>query len=289
MTHHLYKTLRHSIELYYDLQQARIAYGHRALDPNETEQLSPEDKAFQATLGEKADELERTVLKHAAKKLKGHPVYDWLTSQRGIADTFAVILMGFIDIEKTETVSGLWRLAGLAVGKDGKRERPMKGEKLHYNPHLKTRMYLLGESFIKARNEHYRAYYDDYKARKQAEIVVCMLCDGTGLYTASKEKKSAAEASEEKTEKKTKKPKVCERCNGTKEAPWGRSDKHLHVASMRYMVKQFLADFYEVWRTHEGLPTRPMYSAEHHERMKQAHRAQQNTLLAGKVRERRSA
>jgi len=251
----LYQSLRNAIELYYDYQQARISYSHRAGDPNETENLSEDDKLFMEALGHDAEVLEKTILKYAASKLKKHPVYKWLVAQRGIADTFAVILLGMIDITKTETPSGLWRLCGLAVI-NGQAERPTKGQKLAYSPHLKTRMYLLGESFIKAGNKEWRAYYDDYKARKQKEIGTCMLCEGTGLFTPPKEKVA----------------KKCPRCNGTKEAPWGRSDKHLHMAAMRYMVKQFLLAFYVEWRTYEGLPVRSAYSEEYHERMKLTNR-----------------
>jgi len=247
----VYQSLRHAIELYYDYQQARISYDHRAGDPNETENLSDSDKAFMEKLGDDASALEKQILRHAAAKLKDHEVYQWLVGQRGIADTFAVILLGMIDISKTETPSGLWRLCGLAVI-NGKAEHPEKGKKLVYSPHLKTRMYLLGESFIKAKNEQWRAHYDDYKARKQKEVVPCMLCEATGMFKGPKDKEA----------------KVCPRCNGSKSAPWGRSDKHLHVASMRYMVKQFLVAFYNKWRTYEGLPIRSPYSEEYHERMK---------------------
>lgn len=276
----LLQSLRYSIELYYDYQQARISYNHRAGDPNETENLSDEDKAFMAKLGEDAEMLEKTILKHAAKKLRGHEVYEWLIGHRGIADTFAVILLGMIDIRKTPSPSALWRLCGLAAmfkcnqcgleceGRDtrapercakcgctsfhGIAEHPVKGQKLVYSPHLKTRMYLLGESFVKANNTHYRAFYDDYKARKQKQIVPCMLCGATGLYQAPKAKE----------------PAKCPRCNGTKQAPWGKSDKHVHIASMRYMVKRFLVDFYNKWRTYEGLPIRSMYSEEYHARLR---------------------
>lgn len=247
----LYQSLRHAIELYYDYQQARIAYNHRAGDPNENEQLSDEDKAFMERLASDAEALEKDILKHAAKKLRGHPVYEWLIEQRGIADTFAVILLGMIDIANTPTPSAMWKLCGLAVV-NGQRDRPKKGEKLTYNPHLKTRMYLLGESFIKAGNKEWRPFYDDYKARKQREIVPCMLCGATGLFTPPKKKDAV----------------TCPRCNGSKQAPWGSSDKHVHVASMRYMVKQFLIAFYTRWRTYEGLPARTAYSEEYHERMK---------------------
>jgi hypothetical protein len=273
----LYQNLRYAIELYYDFQQARISYHHRAGDPNETENLSPADKEFMLKLGTDAEKLEKSILKHAAKSLKGHAIYEWLIGQRGIADTFAVILLGMIDIHKSETVSGLWRVCGLAVDGNGRAERRIKGQKVHYSPHLKTRMYLLGESFLKASNTEWRPFYDDYKARKQKQIGPCMLCGGTGTWSAPEEEGDAADPEllaippELRGKKKSKK---CPRCVGTGQAPWGRSDKHLHIASMRYMVKMFLIELHRRWRTHEGLAVREPYSSEYHERMKRPGGAQ---------------
>lgn len=261
-----YKSIRHSIELYYDYQRARISYDHRAGDPNENEHLSTADKAFMAKLGDDAAALEKTILKYAAQQLKGHEIYEWLIEERGIAATFAVILLGMIDIEKATTVSALWRYCGLATGKDGKAERRRKGEKLGYNPHMKTRMYLLGESFVKARNERWRAHYDDYKARKQKQIGTCMLCEGRGTWDSDEDVEAARVA--ELEGKKRRKPKKCPRCEGTGQAPWGRSDKHVHIAAMRYMTKMFLAELYRRWREYEGLPVRPVYAEEYHERLR---------------------
>jgi hypothetical protein len=278
----VYQNLRNGIELFYDNQRSRISYEHRANDPNKTERLGDDDKAFMDKLAGESAAFEKSVLKYANAKMKDHPVYEWLKSQRGIADTFAIILMGYIDIEKTETASGLWRLCGLAVI-GGKAEKPKKGEKLAYNPHLKSRCYLLGESFLKANNTHWRAFYDDYKSRKQKEIVTCMLCKGEGVYTPSLEAekkfskgKTLAEVFAEPgdpplvlpIDPKQAKPKKCPRCNGEKVAPWGNSDKHVHIAAMRYMVKQFLVVLYTKWRKYEGLAVRVPYAEEYHERMK---------------------
>jgi hypothetical protein len=290
------KTLRNAIELYYDHQQARISYDHRANDPNRTANLSADDKEFMETLASESSRFEKSVLKYAAKKMDGHEIYEWLIEQRGIAATFAVIFMGYIDIEKTPTASALWSLCGLSVV-NGKAVRRVKGEKIRYNPHLKSRCYLLGESFLKARNEHWRPYYDDYKARKQREICKCMLCGGTGLFASEDDPPTVSGVTEVPPEgvlevaidreleadvdaeiaaeraavgkgKKVKKPKKCGRCDGTGTAPWGRSDKHVHMAAMRYMVKMFLIELYRRWRTYEGLEVRVPYSEEYHERMK---------------------
>ena len=70
----------------------------------------------------------------------------------------AAKIISMIDIERAPHVSSLWRYAGYAVF-DGEREKPTKGEKLHYNKRLKTACYLLGGSFLKS-NSPYRKEYD---------------------------------------------------------------------------------------------------------------------------------
>lgn len=39
------------------------------------------------------------------------------------------------------------------------------------------------------------------------------------------------------------------------DAGWGSSPEHVHVAAVRFMMKQFLLELYRVWREAEGLPT----------------------------------
>lgn len=68
-------------------------------------------------------------------------------------------LIALIDITQADTVSALWRYAGMAVI-DGERERMRKGEKLHYNIRLKTTMYLIGTSFLKSKSPYAKVYYD---------------------------------------------------------------------------------------------------------------------------------
>jgi len=77
---------------------------------------------------------------------------------RGIGYMLAAKTVAMIDIERAETVSALWRYAGYGVV-DGERERPTKGEKLHYNKRLKTTCYLIAVSMLRS-NSPYRKIYD---------------------------------------------------------------------------------------------------------------------------------
>ena len=68
---------------------------------------------------------------------------------------------------------------------------------------------------------------------------------------------------------------VCKNCDGTGRGPWGSSLGHRHNASKRYMIKMFLLDLYNEWRTLEDLPIREPYTKEyqgreHHEQQPSA-------------------
>ena len=71
--------------------------------------------------------------------------------------------------------------------------------------------------------------YDEYKARKEAEIVSeCMGCKGTGRITP-----------------KTK----CRNCEGRGvDAPWGASLGHRHNAATRYVEKRLIRHLWVQWR-----------------------------------------
>jgi len=143
-------------------------------------------------------------------------------------------------------------------------------------------------------------YDDYKHRKQSQMVPKCMACDGTGKSTyaddsetpiehertnkptsekrAERVKKSgngkrasvaektdfverAAEIESPKSAKTEPKPRKCSNCNGTGgPAPWGRSDKHRHMAANRFMCKQFLLAFWKEWRTLEGLPTPDPYS-----------------------------
>lgn len=276
-----YQRTSQLMHLFYDFQQARIAYEHRVRKPRTPDEpeivLSEDDVARLARINKPMAALEKVTLKEMNDILDGHPIYEWLVGQRGISVTLAPVLMGALDIFRAESVSQFWRVCGLSVDtRTGRAERPTKGEKLHYSPHLKSRCYLLGECLIKANNTEFRPFYDNYKHRKESQIGRCSNCDGTGRYTAKSargggpavdpeiaaiaglesELAAAAEAKPGKTTK-------CSNCNGTGTGPWGNSKKHRHIAAMRYMVKMLLLDLHKRWRTHEGLVLRPSYAEQY--------------------------
>jgi hypothetical protein len=81
-----------------------------------------------------------------------------------------------------------------------------------------------------------------------------MLCDGKGVACQPKKGRDGRVSLE------AGKPKKCWNCDGVGKGPWGKGDGHRHQAAMRYMVKQFLLDFWTAWRKAEGLPVVDSYA-----------------------------
>ena len=245
--------LRFAVRNFYDIQGLRMQAGgrHKKKGEDNEVQLSEHDKAFFEAQEKKLHGLERDALNSIKKKLKGNPVWeDFLKPIRGIGPTMGGLILAEIDIERAATASALWRFCGLAVDSaTGEIERRKKGEKLKYNPWLKSKIVMvLGDCMMRAGSE-YRSFYDNYKHRKSSQITeVCRACKG--------EKKIM--------DKDTKKLKECYHCKGTGgPAPWAKSPAHLHEASRRYMVKMFLLDLHKFWRKLEGLEVRVPYAEEY--------------------------
>lgn len=142
------------------LQKSRIAFGLRGgalergadvADPATLELFQRWEARF--------DELETECDKDIEALVEDMPIVIHLTRLKGIGPMLAAKMVSLIDIEQADTVSALWRFAGLAVI-NGERERPTKGEKLHYSIRLKTTLYLVATSFMRS-NSPYRALYDE--------------------------------------------------------------------------------------------------------------------------------
>jgi hypothetical protein len=143
--------LKNAVRLFYDLQELRMQAGNRAARKTKDAKLDDHDRAFLDDTKRRLSELERNALKEVSRLLKNQPIWDYLQSVRGVGPTMAGVLIAEIDISRCNTVSQLWAYCGLAVGPDGKAVRKRKGEKLSYNPWLKTKIVkVLGDSFIKS-------------------------------------------------------------------------------------------------------------------------------------------
>lgn len=105
------------------------------------------------------NDIEVGIERHMAELLAGEcpPIIEHLTALKGIGIITAAKIAGPIDIERATTVSKLWRYAGYSVV-DGKREKPVAGEKLHYNRTLKIAVRLACEGMLKAHSPYAEIY-----------------------------------------------------------------------------------------------------------------------------------
>jgi len=154
--------LRKAVKTFYTYQKLRIALGNRLLSNGLEEDtvFGEHEKRFKR--------LEQEMLEYIEKLCEKYLITKKLLEIKGIGITMAAVIISEIDIYKADTVSKIWRYCGLGVV-NGKAERPVKGEKLHYNKFLKSKLLgVLAKSFL-INNNHYRKFYDDYKHRLESK------------------------------------------------------------------------------------------------------------------------
>jgi len=161
--------------------------------------------------------------KQLAKRLNAwsshHPLrINFLNRIRGIGAILSSGLIAWLHpISRFPNISKLWKYCGLAPGQKRKR-----GQKLNYNPHLKTLMWKIATSFEKqkASKSIYRRLYEEKKR---------YLNEREDLKKAVEEKRKGAKL-------------------------------HIRLLALRFIAKRFLADLWVTWRKLEGLPITKPYS-----------------------------
>ena len=144
------------------LQKSRIAFSNRlsAIERGD-DTVSNGTVRLLERWHERFDDLESELDNDIKDMVKGNDLIECMTEVKGVAEILAAQVISMIDIERADTVSALWRYAGYGVV-NGEREKPIKGEVLHYNKRLKTSCYKVGSSFLKS-NSPYRQIYDNAK------------------------------------------------------------------------------------------------------------------------------
>jgi hypothetical protein len=249
--------VRALVRTMYDFQDMRVRMANRlrlrkdgsdqaSVDGGEPE-LSADAMPALKTAWEDAKKIERALAKAVEAELADIPIYQhFLKGVHGCGPLMSAIIVAEYDIEIATTRSKMWQYTGLnpgevygIKGEGSKRDgtfhivrtdtkvpgdRRTPGFLSPFNGRLRTKMVgVLATSFIRL-NSPYRKYYDDYKARLEAETSV----------------------------------------NGRTGKPWSEESKgHRDKAARRYMIKMFLGDLYEAWRTLEGLPVRRPYGEEY--------------------------
>ena len=144
------------------IQKGRIQFGNRvgALERGDDNGHSQQLLVAERWMQRFAD-MESELDKDIAKEVANYPIYEYVSEVKGIGPMLAAKMIAMIDIGNSPTISALWRYSGYGVV-NGERERPVKGEKLHYNKRLKSTIYLIGGSFLKC-GSPYRDIYDTSK------------------------------------------------------------------------------------------------------------------------------
>lgn len=205
-------------------------------------------------------DLEATEGKHFRQFedfLREFKVYnEYLEPTVGVGPAMAGIIVSEIDIRQTETPSGLWALCGLDVAPDGlgrsrRKEHLVKRtfisrdgtekerDSVTFKPLLKTKLTgVLGPSFLRTKSP-WADVYRNYRHRLETDP-----------------NKPKADPFRNKEDKK-----LFERLRAEGQNPYNIywRPQRIHQASIRYMVKMFLADLYLNWRRIEGLPTTMSY------------------------------
>lgn len=165
--------------------------------------------------------LDRRIEKHL--KTMSIPIIKPALAIKGLGAITIAYMLVYIDIEKARYASSIWAYVGLDKPSHKRYEKNVAGGG---NKTLRTALYAMAESFIKSKNI-YRDVYDNEKRK--------------------------LEASENMTESRNTQGKLIT-CKWSETKPC-----HRHGAAIRKMIKHFLADFWKVWRTMEGLDTPMLY------------------------------
>lgn len=99
--------------------------------------------AIQAFAKDKLKKDAARLEKAIKRELRKVPLYtEFLSKVQGCGTIVAGYIVAMVDFSRCEKPSALKRYCGFAVF-DGKREQPTKGQALHYNKEMKTRLYQL--------------------------------------------------------------------------------------------------------------------------------------------------
>ncbi len=115
----------------------------------------------------KSSKLEQEYKTYMLKYIGSEKIWtEFLSKIKGIGPVLgANLIKNFGYCERFEMVSSVWKYCGLHVI-DGVAAKRKKGEKLDYNPKMKTLAWKIGDSFIKMNTPIYRDIYDRAKERE---------------------------------------------------------------------------------------------------------------------------
>jgi len=103
--------------------------------------------------------IERELLGEIMLYSENIPIVNIMAQVKGVSLPMAVKVVSLVKIEKSPSVSSLWRFAGYGVT-NGKAERLRKGEKLHFSVRLKGLCWQIADSMKKCESPYMVIYND---------------------------------------------------------------------------------------------------------------------------------
>ncbi len=210
--------------------------------------------------------IEDVLVGHVNPVIKSHPAWKWAKRVKGIGPENLAKVVGLIEkverdgkfgIECFDTPSKVVRYCGFAVI-DGKAEKRVIGEKLHYNSELRSMLWRLGNNLNMATGKFHQFYlggkeYLEWRYQR----------DGARIIPTPTSKFCP----ECHVQVQVKTAKYCPDCDtrlAKKQEPEGVIfEGHLHNQALRRMIRMFIIQLYTAWREELGLPVRIPYPIEY--------------------------
>ncbi|MFX1538594.1 MAG: transposase [Promethearchaeota archaeon] len=173
--------------------------------------------------------IENRYKKLMEKFIKDEMVFtEFLDKIRGVGIIHgANLIKAFGDCGQYSTLSKLRAHCGYSVGKDNKAPHRKKGEKIKYNPELKTMVWKITHNLMMHNKGFYRKLYNEYKEKQlEREYEPGFLCDNY---------------------------------NGYEKEDIKLSKGHAHNRALRKIGVLFLSHFWEASRELNGLPAVKTY------------------------------
>lgn len=171
------------------------------------------------------DSIDKRIVKQL--KTMSHPIIKSALGVKGVGPITVAYMLVYIDIEKAGYVSAMWSYIGMVKPSYKRYEKGVTGGG---NKTLRTVLYTMADSMIKTRSI-YRDVYDleKLKLSQSHKMVISRNTQGKEIECEWKDTKPS----------------------------------HRHGAGIRKIIKHFLADWWKVQRTLEGLDTPKFYVEEH--------------------------
>lgn len=232
------RSARELVNLYYDLQKARLAYSNQVRDLRKAGSPHELLDYYANTI-----KLMESALVHPLDQFGDQTIVGrWAKSQYGIGPVITAGLVAHIDITKAPTAGAIWRYAG--VDPTIKWE---KGQKRPYNAQLKTLTWKIGQSFMKFHKKDACFYGHLYLQDKNRR-------------TVKNEAGDYADLAQHLLTSKNWKPSPTKTCLESGKLPPAQIDGQ----ARRFAAKIFLSHYHAVaYQEHHGTPAPRPYIIEH--------------------------